>query len=539
MALDITKIIFRQGTEEQRRIGGGTGVLFHSAEPAYCVDTRRLYIGTGITPGGVPVGMRNLGIVNQLFGTFGNGFSQQAYEVMTASAAEVGDIIYDRSTRLLYALTGKNTFPPTSGNFVPYDFTVRIDPAVLTFNTINEITFQNEGITPQYLNGGVAGTGLRKLSALAPIEIAPYGVTNTMLRRAPGNSIKGNSFNGVSDVEDILVGPRMVVGKNSTSPLTAIPFSDILSEAEVRGANGIAITRIGASNTVSLSATHFNVRPGSINFLQPTVINNTLSATQTFTTSGAVICNGLTTTASINAGTNSLTCGNVTCRNIDATGYQLDIGAIVGSGNIRGASFNVGGTTVIDNARAFVGTSLNVGTGTINSGPIISTGNITCSGLIVNTTTVVDNSLNIVGSSLNVGNGAINCGTVDATGDITAFASDKRLKENILPIENALEKINNIQGFIYTFNDKAQSFGFNKDVKRVGMYAQEVDKVLPEAVKLAPFDTMHDGDKITSKSGEFYLTVQYEKLVPLLIEGIKELQAEVTILKNEIQQLRN
>jgi hypothetical protein len=61
----------------------------------------------------------------------------------------------------------------------------------------------------------------------------------------------------------------------------------------------------------------------------------------------------------------------------------------------------------------------------------------------------------------------------------------------------------------------------------VGVIAQEIKEVLPEAVKFAPFDReMKDGKEV-SKSGEEYLTVQYEKLVPLLIEAIKELQERV------------
>jgi hypothetical protein len=64
----------------------------------------------------------------------------------------------------------------------------------------------------------------------------------------------------------------------------------------------------------------------------------------------------------------------------------------------------------------------------------------------------------------------------------------------------------------------------------VGVSAQEVE-VLPEAVKPAPFDTLNG----ISESGENYLTVQYEMLVPLLIEGIKELSVKVDRLENEIK----
>ena len=102
--------------------------------------------------------------------------------------------------------------------------------------------------------------------------------------------------------------------------------------------------------------------------------------------------------------------------------------------------------------------------------------------------------------------------------DIVAFASDERLKENIQPLENALDKVLALNGFTYNFNEIGQSLGFDGLVRYVGVSAQQVQAVLPEAVKPAPVDSN-------------YITVQYEKLVPLLIEAIKELKAEINELK--------
>jgi hypothetical protein len=127
-------------------------------------------------------------------------------------------------------------------------------------------------------------------------------------------------------------------------------------------------------------------------------------------------------------------------------------------------------------------------------------------------------------------------GTITATGDITAFSSDKRLKENFLQINKALDKVNSLTGFTYNFNELAKSFGFDKNIKQVGVFAQDIQNVLPEAVKPAPFDTEEKNGEIVSKSGENYLTVQYEKIVPLLIEAIKELSQEVKDLKSKIKE---
>ena len=120
--------------------------------------------------------------------------------------------------------------------------------------------------------------------------------------------------------------------------------------------------------------------------------------------------------------------------------------------------------------------------------------------------------------SLGIGTSASGTtGEIRATNNITAFFSDERLKDRLNNIENALEKLCSLSGFYYTPNAKAQELGYEPNLE-VGVSAQEVQKVLPEVVVPAPI------------SDEF-LTVRYEKLVPLLIEAIKELRAEVETLK--------
>jgi len=139
--------------------------------------------------------------------------------------------------------------------------------------------------------------------------------------------------------------------------------------------------------------------------------------------------------------------------------------------------------------------------------------------------------------SLIIGNGALGVavapnatvGRIDALNDIVAFSSDDRLKTNIEYITSSLERVQQLQGFTYSWNKLAQSLAkYDTSSRHVGVSAQTVRTILPEAVKLAPFD--NDGNNM-SISGEHYLTVQYEKIVPLLIEAIKELKAEIDKLK--------
>jgi hypothetical protein len=124
-------------------------------------------------------------------------------------------------------------------------------------------------------------------------------------------------------------------------------------------------------------------------------------------------------------------------------------------------------------------------------------------------------------------------GTFSTNGNVIAFASDKRLKTNIKPIKNPLDKVKSLNGFTYNWNDKAKALAnYDTEESLVGVFAQEIQEVLPEAVKLAPFDNDMTGNSI---SGENYLTVQYEKIVPLLIEAIKDQQKQIDELKSKIK----
>ena len=135
-------------------------------------------------------------------------------------------------------------------------------------------------------------------------------------------------------------------------------------------------------------------------------------------------------------------------------------------------------------------------------------------------------------TSLGVGTGPSGTtGEIRATNNITAYYSDGRLKTIISTIPSPLEKLNQLSGVIYINNETASLYGYNDKSEQVGVIAQQVEKVLPQIVKPAPFDIeLRDGVEV-SKSGENYKTVQYDKLIPLLIEAIKELKAEIDELR--------
>ena len=129
-------------------------------------------------------------------------------------------------------------------------------------------------------------------------------------------------------------------------------------------------------------------------------------------------------------------------------------------------------------------------------------------------------------------------GYVLAGGPITPF-SDDRLKNQTSNIRNPIDLISKLNGFHYIPNELAQQYGF-KERNDIGLSAQEVQNIFPEIVSLAPFDMKRDNyNNIVSKSGDNYLTINYEKLAPLFVESIKDLKKELNELKLEIAQLRN
>ena len=110
-----------------------------------------------------------------------------------------------------------------------------------------------------------------------------------------------------------------------------------------------------------------------------------------------------------------------------------------------------------------------------------------------------------------------NAGEIRATNNITAYYSDDRLKTNLGNITDALARVMKLNGFYYEANQTAQDLGY-KVKREVGLSAQQVQAVLPEIVVPAPID-------------EKYLTIHYDRVVPLLVEAIKELKKEIDLLK--------
>jgi hypothetical protein len=208
---------------------------------------------------------------------------------------------------------------------------------------------------------------------------------------------------------------------------------------------------------------------------------------------------------------------------------------VLGGGLGMGGNHYVGGSSVITGSTTINSTTNSTNT---SSGAVIVSGGIgvggnghfggamACAGLSSSGTISISDSTASSGytsGALTV-TGGIGCNNnlyVNGVGrfsnDVVAhYSSDERLKENISPIEDALNKIDAINGVTFDWNETALEMYPERTGRDVGVIAQQIQSIMPELV-------------VERDNG--YLAVNYEKITALLIQGIKELKAEIDELK--------
>jgi hypothetical protein len=382
--------------------------------------------------------------------------------------------------------------------------------------------------------------------------------TTTLLSQNPSTTapVDVKISSGPSEVMRITSGSKVGTGVYPTAKLHAATGSGDLFQLD--GNNITKVFFVSASGDVTTSGSLFRINSPIVS------ITGSVYSNGSFNGSGAgliSIPNGALVNSSFYIGTTSISLGrgssSQTLTGVNVDGYStylggysnqivytilspaanyngpvikvrydtsttnryIDIGSIDGSGNyteglkiLNGTTLTMNGYTVYHSGNIptwnqnTTGTASNITAYTINQS-VGSSNSPTFAGLLVN-------------------------GAINATGDITAYYSDGRLKKDLQPIDNAVSKIMSLTGYTYYTNDLGKELlNITKDEKQVGLIAQDLQLVQPEAVKLAPFDKDENGE---SKSGENYLTIQYEKVVPLLIEAIKEQQLQIEELKSRL-----
>jgi hypothetical protein len=208
----------------------------------------------------------------------------------------------------------------------------------------------------------------------------------------------------------------------------------------------------------------------------------------------------------------------------DVSAARTNLGLAIGT-NVQAYNSTLaavaGGTYSGDDSITTIGT---VTAGSVTA--ILPSGTISGSSQVVlSSTTGGGTSANVQFGSLGIGMAASGTsGRIDATNDIVAYSSsDRRFKDNIKPIESPLNKITKIGGYTYDWKEE-NKIEHGYEGNDVGVIAQEIEEVLPQLVQ-------------TRESG--YKAVKYDKLVALLIEGIKEQQSQIEELTNRINKLEN
>jgi hypothetical protein len=235
--------------------------------------------------------------------------------------------------------------------------------------------------------------------------------------------------------------------------------------------------------------------------------------------------------------TGSLSVGNASGHTLQVNGITLNwsnsliqtTGAISAVGNLISTSGNIiGSSTGVISAGYSNGTNGFIrmqASANGNSGYLEFFGgsNAVRTGYIGNTGTVSTLDAGIISY---VASSHAFTGAITSTGNVTAYASDRRLKENIQPIKNAIEKVKSIGGYSYDWNsEKCNVAGFIPEhTHEHGLIAQEVLEVLPDAVVPAPFNND-------------YLTIRYERVIALLTAALNEQQKQIEQLTARIQTL--
>jgi Chaperone of endosialidase len=374
----------------------------------------------------------------------------------------------------------------------------------------------------------VTGNGRISTNSFDGIQFFNNGLANTYL----GGFTPVGTFSATGNV----VGGQSLIVGNLT--ITANSISSSTQNITIGQAGNIGNIIIAGNLQVLGNTTTFNSNSVTTNDLAIYVANNASSSsladgagfgvgaggtygTFLFNNSGNVFASSLGLSVAGNITGGNVAATNLTGSNVSVTG-RVTAASTVG-GVITGASASVTGTVT---AASTVG-------GVITGSSASVTGTVTGASLAGTITTASQTNITAVGSlgntqisSLGVGTAATGTnGEIVAINNITAYYSDARLKDFLGTIPNALDKVMSLNGYYFTENAKAKELGYNNLARQVGVSAQEVQEVLPEVVVDAPINANFEGAD--------YKTVHYEKLIPLLIEAIKEQQKQIDALKNK------
>jgi hypothetical protein len=382
---------------------------------------------------------------------------------------------------------------------------------------------------------------------------------------ARGDSSFGTSSAAVTSVTGSLKvsGSISLIGALSASTITGIGNVSLYStsvDSRLVTVEAVSASVKAVTDTFATSASVASATATSITSLSSSV----KAVTDTFATSASVASATATSISTLSGSVKTVTdalSGRVTT--LEGTDISITLtGDVTGTGTITNLANVSFATTIAANSVALgtdttgdyvasmtAGTGITVGTATgEGSTPVITntgvTSNVAGTGISVSggtgavtiTNSGVTSAVAGTGVSVSAGTGAVTFSigqavatnsavtfaSVAATGDIVAYSSsDRRFKNNIVNISDALNKVKQLNGVTWEWNDDVNDV--TKSSPKTGLIAQEVQEVLPEVV---------------SEREDGYLGLDYSKMVGLLVEAIKEQQTQIAELKAEVEALK-
>ena len=463
----VIRLIVRRGPNSDRQLS-----TLAQGELGYTTDTQRLFIGNGQLGTEVVAGNVFLGFVNG---------------VNNIGTAQVGDFAFDTSVGALFAYTttGWSSVAPASGVNVEYANGLRVSASIagtglnLNYSGTGQLQFDSNYLT---LSNTTSSLYIGSTPANAATQSTSRLVTQgsvAVLDPSGTNAIVLSAFGAGSTIT--LGGSGTLSSSNPLTLTVGTPYSFTCKPGLASSSSFAALTASPSFEfTGGLVKINSSLYVTGSSYAAYTISNvsttTTVSATSAFIID--VTGNSVTPLTALQvldghaiAGQMLLNVGKAGSTVLNASNYPNNF---VGINTTN--SYNNNATLSVSGNSYFVGNTFNVNCS--SSGSISLTGNTTIQGYL------------------------------STTGDIIAFSSsDERLKDDVTVLTGALDKILKLRGVEFNWNDKATRTGHD-----VGVIAQEVQQQLPEAV-----NARSDG----------YLAVDYNKIIPLLIEAIKELNSKI------------
>ena len=541
MAIEITsdsivKVLVRRGTDSERQL-----TTLTEGELGYCIDTQRLFMGDGITLGGIVAGNKFLGLASDRNAY--SSISQSGDTIYQTAGTTVAETLYAydevnntwrdihpkpyRGDNGIYSLekSAAGTWRTTS-DFVGGTSIVGIPHSGLTLsydgdasnsitNVYNRIDFDSRYIslcasyTSFYLGDINSRYVTNNLDATLNVDRNIYineDASNPYQLRFFAKDPAGSASSLLQSISGDF---------NMKGNLSVGLFSNNYKGLEVRNSGSLITTTVSASpgNLGSYASPAFNVK-GVTKFERDVWFDTNSDVTILGNLS---VFGDATYIESIVTTTSALSVINKNSNEVSMVVAQLNSGAVPNQTIARFLEANYPTPNLQIKEQQFIG--INVpsdstytstgannfvvyGSALFRDHPLL--GNKFTVGVSNTVTLTAGNSMSLISPTVGIQGTTTVTGQLNVTQDIIAFSlSDERLKDNKVPIANALDMVGKLHGISFDWNEKSGRSG-----RSYGLLAQEVEEVLPHAVM-----TRDDG----------YKAVDYEKLVPLLIEAIKEL----------------